>query len=42
METCDTLAHHWFWVPGDAMKSVRTLVRKYQATVLKYEAAAIR
>jgi alpha-L-fucosidase len=35
METCDTLAHHWFWIPGDALKSVRTLVRKYQNTVLK-------
>jgi alpha-L-fucosidase len=35
METCDTLAHHWFWVAGDALKSVRTLVRMYQATVLK-------
>ena len=35
METCDTLAHHWFWVPGDSLKSVRTLVNKYQATVLK-------
>ncbi len=35
METCDTLAHHWFWMPGDALKSVRTLVRKYQATVPK-------
>lgn len=35
METCDTLAHHWFWMPGDALKSVRTLVRTYQNTVLK-------
>jgi alpha-L-fucosidase len=35
METCDTLAHHWFWMPGDSLKSVRTLVRTYQATALK-------
>ncbi len=35
METCDTLAHHWFYVPGDSLHSVRTLVRKYQATVPK-------
>lgn len=33
METCDTLAHHWFWEAGDALKSVRTLVRTYQAVV---------
>jgi alpha-L-fucosidase len=33
METCDTLAHHWFWEAGDALKSVRTLVRLYRATV---------
>jgi len=33
METCDTLAHHWFWEPGDALKSVRTLVRLYRSTV---------
>jgi alpha-L-fucosidase len=33
METCDTLAHHWFWEAGDALKSVRTLVAKYQAVV---------
>ena len=33
METCDTLAHHWFWEPGDALKSVRTLVRTYRSTV---------
>jgi alpha-L-fucosidase len=33
METCDTLAHHWFWEDGDALKSVRTLVRLYHATV---------
>jgi alpha-L-fucosidase len=33
METCDTLAHHWFWQAGDALKSVRTLVRTYQNTV---------
>jgi alpha-L-fucosidase len=35
METCDTLAHHWFYIPGDALKSVKTLVRTYQATILK-------
>jgi alpha-L-fucosidase len=35
METCDTLAHHWFWEAGDALKSVRTLVRTYRATVNK-------
>ena len=35
METCDTLAHHWFWEEGDALKSVKTLVRTYQATVLR-------
>ena len=35
METCDTLAHHWFWEAGDALKSVRTLVRTYHATVDK-------
>ncbi len=35
METCDTLAHHWFWEPGDALKSVRTLVRRYRSTVDK-------
>lgn len=35
METCDTLAHHWFWEAGDALKSVRTLVRAYQAVVGK-------
>jgi alpha-L-fucosidase len=34
-ETCDTLAHHWFWVSGDALKSVRTLCRLHQSTVLK-------
>ncbi len=33
METCDTLAHHWFWQAGDALKSVRTLLRTYQNTV---------
>jgi alpha-L-fucosidase len=33
METCDTLAHHWFWEAGDALKSVRTLVRTYRETV---------
>ena len=33
METCDTLAHHWFWEAGDALKSVRTLVRLYHSTV---------
>jgi alpha-L-fucosidase len=33
METCDTLAHHWFWEAGDALKSVRTLVRLYRSTV---------
>jgi alpha-L-fucosidase len=33
METCDTLAHHWFWEPGDALKSVRTLARLYRSTV---------
>jgi alpha-L-fucosidase len=33
METCDTLAHHWFWEAGDAVKSVRTLVRVYRSTV---------
>jgi alpha-L-fucosidase len=33
METCDTLAHHWFWEPGDSLKSVRTLVRTYDSTV---------
>lgn len=33
METCDTLAHHWFWVAGDSLKSVKTLVRTYRATV---------
>ena len=33
METCDTLAHHWFWMPGDSLKSVRTLVRLYESTV---------
>jgi alpha-L-fucosidase len=33
METCDTLAHHWFWEAGDALKSVRTLVRIYRSTV---------
>lgn len=35
METCDTLAHHWFWEPGDALKSVGTLVRLYRSTVDK-------
>jgi alpha-L-fucosidase len=35
METCDTLAHHWFWVSGDALKSVRTLCRLYASTVLR-------
>lgn len=35
METCDTLAHHWFWEAGDALKSVRTLVRRYRSTVDK-------
>ena len=35
METCDTLAHHWFWEAGDALKSVRTLVRLYRSTVDK-------
>jgi alpha-L-fucosidase len=35
METCDTLAHHWFWVSGDALKSVRTLCRLYRSTVLR-------
>jgi alpha-L-fucosidase len=35
METCDTLAHHWFWVSGDALKSVRTLVRLHQSTILR-------
>jgi alpha-L-fucosidase len=35
METCDTLAHHWFWEAGDALKSVRTLVRTYRSTVDK-------
>jgi alpha-L-fucosidase len=35
METCDTLAHHWFWEEGDALKSVKTLVRTYQTTVLR-------
>ena len=35
METCDTLAHHWFWEAGDALKSVRSLVRLYQSTVGK-------
>jgi alpha-L-fucosidase len=34
METCDTLAHHWFWVEGDALKSARTLCRLYNSTVL--------
>ncbi|HMA53251.1 MAG TPA: discoidin domain-containing protein, partial [Acidobacteriota bacterium] len=34
-ETCDTLAHHWFWEAGDALKSVRTLVRRYRSTVDK-------
>ena len=34
METCDTLAHHWFWIEGDALKSVRTLCRLYNSTVL--------
>ncbi len=33
METCDTLAHHWFWEAGDALKSVKTLVRTYHAVV---------
>jgi alpha-L-fucosidase len=33
METCDTLAHHWFWEAGDALKSVRTLVRAYRDVV---------
>ena len=33
-ETCETLAHHWFWVSGDALKSVRTLYRLYKSTVL--------
>jgi alpha-L-fucosidase len=33
METCDTLAHHWFWEPGDALKSIRTLARTYRDTV---------
>ncbi|HSA97001.1 MAG TPA: alpha-L-fucosidase, partial [Acidobacteriota bacterium] len=33
METCDTLAHRWFWDAGDALKSVKTLVRTYHATV---------
>jgi len=33
METCDTLAHHWFWVAGDALKSVRTLCRLFASTV---------
>ena len=31
METCDTLAHHWFWEAGDALKSVKTLARTYHA-----------
>jgi alpha-L-fucosidase len=35
METCDTLAHHWFWETGDSLKSVRTLASLYGATVLK-------
>jgi len=35
METCDTLAHHWFWVQGDALKSARTLCRLYQSTILR-------
>ena len=35
METCDTLAHHWFWEAGDALKSVRSLIRTYHATVDK-------
>lgn len=35
METCDTLAHKWFWEAGDALKSVRTLVRLYRSTVDK-------
>jgi alpha-L-fucosidase len=35
METCDTLAHHWFWEPGDSLKSVRTLARLYRSTVFK-------
>jgi alpha-L-fucosidase len=35
METCDTLAHHWFWEAGDALKSVRTLVGLYRSTVDK-------
>ncbi len=35
METCDTLAHHWFWEPGDALKSVRSLVKLYRSTVDK-------
>ena len=35
METCDTLSHHWFWVSGDALKSVRTLCRLYRSTVLR-------
>jgi alpha-L-fucosidase len=35
METCDTLAHHWFWEAGDALKSVRTLVRTYRSIVDK-------
>lgn len=33
METCDTLAHHWFWEAGDALKSVKTLVRAYNDAV---------
>lgn len=33
METCDTLAHHWFWEAGDALKSVRTLIRLYRSVV---------
>lgn len=33
METCDTLARHWFWVEGDALYTVPTLYAVYRATV---------
>ena len=35
METCTTLAHHWFWVDTDSLRSVRSLLESYQATVDK-------
>lgn len=33
METCDTLARHWFWQEEDALNTVPTLYALYKATV---------